>query len=250
MHLRSLAFSGSRRHELFVGRGVFAACDNAGTSAADPYSLERRTRRLDEPMRRQQPIREILGTAVVVALLGACVGTAAPGAAGGASIVSAVASPVSVPPNPFVASDQPIASPEPSVVPPTVSVGRATASPVGTASTGARPTPSPAPTRTPAPASALRTITLADDGTTVIVTVGERVLVELGVGLVWTVRVDDPSVLVRVPGVTLVVGAQGLYAAARAGSTLVAAIGDAACRTAVPPCMVPSRSFSVTVVVH
>ncbi|MBF6604466.1 MAG: hypothetical protein IVW53_02660 [Chloroflexi bacterium] len=124
------------------------------------------------------------------------------------------------------------------------------ASPLGTASTGAHQTPAPTPLRTPEPAAGLRTITLGDDESTVVVAVGERVLVELGVGLVWNVRVADQTVLVRVPGVALILGAQGLYTAAKPGSTLVAGVGDAACRTAVPPCMVPSRAFSVTVVVR
>ncbi len=82
------------------------------------------------------------------------------------------------------------------------------------------------------------------------VAVGEQVLVKLGTDLVWTVQVADPTVLGRVRGVALIVGAQGLYSAAKAGTTLVTAIGDAACRTTIPPCMVPSRLFSVTVVAH
>lgn len=195
----------------------------------------------------------LLGLPLVAAFVGACVGTAAPGASGApngssypasfppalSTAFPAAVSTASVPPSLAVGAASALAS-----------VGAAVASPVGTASTGAHQTPAATPLRTPEPATGLRTITLGDDGSTVVVAVGERVLVELGVGLIWTVRVADQTVLVRVPGVALILGAQGLYTAARSGSTLVAGVGDAACRTAVPPCMVPSRAFSVTVVVR
>ena len=204
---------------------------------------------LHRPTRRRGQIVEVLGTAALVVLLAACVGAGVPGTSGAAPTGSTAPKPVSTPSAP-IASDQVTATPAVIVVPPPVPIGVASASP--TAQVSAEPLPTPLPTTAPTAghASDLRTITLADDGATVSVAVGEQVLVKLGTDLVWTVQISDPTVLVRVRGVALIVGAQGLYAAAKAGTTLVTAIGDAACRTAVPPCMVPTRLFSVTIVVH
>jgi hypothetical protein len=204
---------------------------------------------LHRPTRRRGQIVKVLGTAALVVLLAACVGAGVPGTSGAAPTGLTAQEPVSAPSAPL-ASDQVTATPAVIVVPPPVPSGVASASP--TAEVSAEPLPTPLPTTAPTSGhpSDLRTITLADDGATVSVAVGEQVLVKLGTDLVWTVQMTDPTVLVRVRGVALIVGAQGLYAAAKAGSTLVTATGDAACRTAVPPCMVPTRLFSVTVVVH
>jgi hypothetical protein len=203
---------------------------------------------LHRPTSRRGQIVEVLGTAALVVLLAACVGAGVPGTSGAPS-GSIVPEPVSAPSAP-IASDQVTATPAVIVVSPPAPIRLASASP--TAQVSAAPLPTPLPTTAPTSghASDLRTITLADDGATVSVAVGEQVLVKLGTDLVWTVQMTDPTILVRVPGVALIVGAQGLYAAAKAGTTLVTAIGDAACRTAVPQCMVPSRLFSVTIVVH
>jgi hypothetical protein len=204
---------------------------------------------LHRPTRRRGQIVEVLGTAALAVLLAACVGAGVPDTSGAASTGSTVPKPVSAPSAP-IASNQVTATPAVIVVPPPVPIGVASASP--TAQLSAEPLKTPLPTTAPTSghASDLRTITLADDGATVSVAVGEQVLVKLGTDLVWIVQISDPTVLVRVRGVALIVGAQGLYAAAKTGTTLVTAIGDAACRTAVPPCMVPTRLFSVTIVVH
>jgi hypothetical protein len=80
--------------------------------------------------------------------------------------------------------------------------------------------------------------------------VGDRILVELGTDLDWTVTVSDPRVLGRVPGVTLIRGAQGLYVALRAGSATISAVGDPPCRKSQPPCMAPSLLKSVAMLVR
>lgn len=204
---------------------------------------------LHRPTRRRGQIVEVLCTAALVVLLAACAGAGVPGTSGAAPTGSTVPKPVSAPSVP-IASDQVTTTPAVIVVSPPAPIRLASASP--TARLSAEPLPTPLPTTAPTSGhpSDVRTISLADDGATVRVAVGERVLVKLGTDLEWTVQMTDPTVLVRVRGVALIVGAQGLYAAAKAGTTLVTAIGDAACRTAVPPCMVPSRLFSVTIVVH
>jgi hypothetical protein len=108
------------------------------------------------------------------------------------------------------------------------------------------------PTSRPAPTpdrSGLVTITRADAGTTIRLAVKQQVLVKLGTALEWTVTISNQAVISRVPGITIVVGAQGLYQARKAGRATIYAVGDAACRKATPPCMVPSLLVTVRVVI-
>jgi hypothetical protein len=108
------------------------------------------------------------------------------------------------------------------------------------------------PPRLPAPTpdgSGLVTITRADAGATIRLAVKQRVLVKLGTALEWTVTIGNEAVLARVPGITLVRGAQGLFEARKAGRATIYAVGDAACRKATPPCMVPSLLVTVRVVI-
>jgi hypothetical protein len=128
----------------------------------------------------------------------------------------------------------------------------------GSTPQGTFPSPSAVATASPAAASesacsppdaGLITIGRQNAGTTVAVPTGANVLVKLGTDLMWTVSVGDPAILARVPGVTLVRGAQGLYLAGQAGRTTITAVGDPACRSNQPPCMAPSLEWSATVVV-
>ncbi|MCL5110700.1 MAG: hypothetical protein M1401_17925 [Chloroflexi bacterium] len=138
----------------------------------------------------------------------------------------------------------PIATTAPSPTP-TGTVG-----PTPTTITPASQTPTlPAVTATPAAAEG-RSVTLADDGRTIDMRVGERFLLALGEGYDWTVDIADPSVLSRVVNVLTVRGSQGLYEAHRAGTTALTATGDPPCRRAQPACAAPSRLFQVTVVVQ
>ena len=191
-------------------------------------------------MHRRSSVTRIVVAALVVPLLAGCVVTGAPPSASGEPGAASGA---------LAGSIAPSGSLTPATAVPPSAVAHASASPIGTASTTS-PRPTAAPAATAAPTAGLRTITLADDGTTIDVRLGDRVLIDLGTGLIWTVTIGDQQVLARVIGVTVILGAQGLYTAARTGSTLVTAIGDPACRTSTPPCMAPSRSFSATVVVH
>ena len=74
-------------------------------------------------------------------------------------------------------------------------------------------------------------------------------LIQLGTDLNWTVTISDPEVLARVPGITIVRGAQGLYVARQAGQATISAVGDPPCRNSTPPCMAPSVLVAVTVMV-
>ncbi|HZQ34303.1 MAG TPA: hypothetical protein VFD32_00105 [Dehalococcoidia bacterium] len=108
----------------------------------------------------------------------------------------------------------------------------------GARSPGARAAPA---------AGAVHTLTLADNGTTVAVALGDRIELRLDVNLNWTVSVSDSTVLRRPPGIALVREVQGLWEAIARGNATISATGDAPCRLATPPCSVPSLLFSATV---
>ncbi len=93
-------------------------------------------------------------------------------------------------------------------------------------------------------------MTRAEAGATIKVARGDHVLVKLGTDFDWTVTVSDPQVLARVPGVTLVLGAQGLYIAQATGQATINAVGDPPCRKSTPPCMAPSLLISVIISVR
>ncbi len=110
--------------------------------------------------------------------------------------------------------------------------------------------PSQAPTLTPAPSGPTRparlTFTLADDGKTITLQVGDRFLLDLGAQYSWQVTIADPSILNRVPN-TGGKDNQGLYEAIKQGSTTLTATGTPLCYNAVPRCLMPSRLFALHV---
>lgn len=92
-------------------------------------------------------------------------------------------------------------------------------------------------------------ITLADDGRAISLAVGQQFLLKLAGGWEWQVDVSDPAVVRRVVDVDIPADAQGLYRAYGPGRAVLTATGDPLCRKTRPPCMMPSRAFSLTVVV-
>jgi hypothetical protein len=73
------------------------------------------------------------------------------------------------------------------------------------------------------------TVTRDDNGRTITLQPGDRFLLKLGDDLDWTVAVDDPSVVSRVPNITVVRGAQGVYEARNTGATDLTAAGTVHC---------------------
>ncbi len=106
----------------------------------------------------------------------------------------------------------------------------------------------PASTATPV-ASQPRSVTLADDGQTITLHVGDRFLLDLGEGFDWQVNVADPTIVSRVVNVLVIRGAQGIDEAKQPGTTTLTATGDPPCRKAQPPCGAPSRLFRIRVTV-
>lgn len=92
-------------------------------------------------------------------------------------------------------------------------------------------------------------VTLADEGRTILMRVGERFTLNLGDGAAWVVASADPAVLDLAEGVPAPAGAQGVYEAQSPGSTTLTATNEPACRRARPPCLLPTRTFAVEVVV-
>jgi photosystem II stability/assembly factor-like uncharacterized protein len=94
-----------------------------------------------------------------------------------------------------------------------------------------------------------QSVTLADDGTTLTLQVGQNFLLNLGADYEWTVSVADQTILSRLVNITVLRGAQGVYEAKQPGSTILTASGNPVCKGDQPPCVTPSRVFQVKIVV-
>jgi hypothetical protein len=101
----------------------------------------------------------------------------------------------------------------------------------------------------PAPGT-IGDVTLADNGKTIHMVVGQSFLLKLGLNYDWNISVSDQNVISRVKNIAVIVGAQGVYDALHEGIAVLSAVGDPQCRTATPPCESPSIMFSVTIVVN
>ncbi len=97
--------------------------------------------------------------------------------------------------------------------------------------------------------AATQTITQRDNRRTITLQVGDRFLLNLGDTMDWQLQIDNPAVVSRVPNVLTVKGSQGLFQAHAIGQATLSATGDAPCRKATPPCMLPSFSFQLQIVV-
>jgi hypothetical protein len=112
---------------------------------------------------------------------------------------------------------------------------------------GAYPSPLPSSGGTAVPDSLQAT--LADNGSTLTLHVGQTFLLMLGDQYEWDVMVADQTVLSRVKNIAVIRGAQGVYQALAAGTTTLTAAGNPACRQSKPACAMPSVAFELTVVV-
>ena len=94
-----------------------------------------------------------------------------------------------------------------------------------------------------------RTVTLADNGTTITLQAGDHFVLKLGEIYNWEVVSSDPAVVSRVMNIMAVRGSQGIYTAHKAGQVDLTAQGDPLCRASKPACMLPSIAFKVSIVV-
>ncbi len=98
------------------------------------------------------------------------------------------------------------------------------------------------PAPMPADCRANRTVTLADNGSTVALRVGERFRLDLPDFYTWTVEIGNPAVLRRVCA-----EGEGVYEGLQRGMTSVMATGTPVCY---PLCLAPSILFRIRVVVY
>src|SRR5262245_35176614 len=101
----------------------------------------------------------------------------------------------------------------------------------------------------PLAAASTRTLSEDDNGGTVTLQTGDRLLIKLGGDWDWTLDPFDTGILKRVTGTgSLPHGAQALLEAKKAGKTKISLTGDPPCAKSRPPCNAPSRQFQATIV--
>ncbi len=107
------------------------------------------------------------------------------------------------------------------------------------------------PTASPSgiPTGGSQVVTLADQGGTIHLAVGESFLLKLGEEYMWNITISDQSVLSRVPNISVIRGAQGIYLAHKSGTVTLSATGDPQCLQSQPPCAMPSILFSIKIVI-
>ncbi len=93
-------------------------------------------------------------------------------------------------------------------------------------------------------------VTLAIDGETLVMNVGQRFLLNLDGAYNWTIHMTDPGVLSQVPNGLNIIAAQGVFEAHKRGTTVLTAVSEPACRQAQVPCNAPVRKFRLWVVVR
>jgi hypothetical protein len=90
-------------------------------------------------------------------------------------------------------------------------------------------------------------VTIANDGTTLHLAVGQQFTLSLGNGEDWMVKVADEQVVQHVTGTPLPAGAQGIYEARKPGATVLSAVGSPHCTSGVCPLFRLAFSVSITV---
>jgi hypothetical protein len=94
-------------------------------------------------------------------------------------------------------------------------------------------------------------VTLDDNGKTVMLKVGDRFLLNLGMDVYeWSLNIDNQDVLSRVKNIMTIKGSQGLFEALKPGQATLTATGDPLCAKEAPACKMPSMLFTINVVVQ
>jgi|GEM_PF-2686228 len=91
----------------------------------------------------------------------------------------------------------------------------------------------------------IHTLTMADNGTTLAIPVGDEVHVQLDTTLNWSFSVDDAQVLQALPAAS---GAEALYQAAAPGQATITATGTAKCQPGMV-CPLFAVEWSATIIV-
>ena len=72
-------------------------------------------------------------------------------------------------------------------------------------------------------------VTMADNGSTLVLTAGQSFVLKLSASLKWNVSIADPSIISQAQTFAAIPGAQGMYVAQRTGQTELSAVGTAIC---------------------
>jgi hypothetical protein len=95
------------------------------------------------------------------------------------------------------------------------------------------------------------TLTLEDAGKTIKLRVGDKFQVLLKKeGYEWILDVPDPAFISRLGDDQSQPGSQGLFQVTNRGTTRLSANGDLPCRKSIPPCLVPTLGFQVTLIIE
>jgi len=95
-----------------------------------------------------------------------------------------------------------------------------------------------------------KTVTLEDDGKTIVLKAGEEFLLKLGENFEWDIQIDDQSVVSRVPYIMVVRGAQGVYESHQEGHAVLTGVGNPLCLYSDPPCKIHSILFTLEIQVN
>ncbi|HEY3364942.1 MAG TPA: hypothetical protein VGK74_07825 [Symbiobacteriaceae bacterium] len=111
-----------------------------------------------------------------------------------------------------------------------------------------KPSGSPGPGQPPGKAG--RQVTMADNGNTLELKVGDTFALVLGEAPPdWELTILDTAVVARVPGIMPIRGSQGVFRAQKPGTTELQAVGTYPCQKETPACKIASPFFRVTIVV-
>ena len=88
-------------------------------------------------------------------------------------------------------------------------------------------------------------ITLADNGKTIALSVGEQFLLAIGGNFNWSIAFLDQSTIVRVPTLIAIPGSQGIFEVVASGKATIAATGVPNCGK----CPDPPVQFAVTLII-
>lgn len=92
-------------------------------------------------------------------------------------------------------------------------------------------------------------VTLDQNNHEIVLSKGQRFLLNLGSNYDWSLNIDNNTVISQVPNVMVMQGAQGLFESHVDGKTTLTATGDPPCLQSVPRCGMPSILFKLDIIV-
>lgn len=91
-------------------------------------------------------------------------------------------------------------------------------------------------------------VTLDQNNRDIVLSKGQRFLLNLGSNYNWSLNIDNNTVISQVPNVLTIQGAQGLFESHVDGKATLTATGDPLCLQSVPRCGMPSILFKLDII--